>query len=97
MATTINLGRNPTLLESLGQGLQLGLPGIVQGAQSNLEQKDLLGLNRYKQYQNQLQQANMLQQALAGEGQYSNPEYPGNPPSPTTEAPQQAEPVQPQQ
>lgn len=33
--------RNPTLLESLGQGLQAGLPGLVAGAQGRTRQQDL--------------------------------------------------------
>ncbi len=36
---TIFLGRNPTLLESLGQGFQLGLPGLVQGGQNRALQQ----------------------------------------------------------
>ncbi len=36
--------RNPTLLESLSQGLQLGLPGLVAGGQQRTQQQALQGL-----------------------------------------------------
>ena len=64
MAHTIRLDRNPTLIESLGQGLNYALPGMVAGAQGRLRQEDLQGLINFNrrtglqdQYQNALAQA----------------------------------------
>ncbi len=76
MANAINLGRNPTLIESLSQGFGLAAPGLVQGAQQRqqqqgleqqqgLQQQDLASLLAFNQQQQLFQQASQPGNAAA--------------------------------